>query len=76
MFLSYGGRVCLLKSLLALIPLFYMSLFKLPAKVEEEIRKIQLKFLWDWNKENKKIAWIKWERVHKEKEKGDWELRF
>jgi len=54
MFLSYGGRVCLLKSLLTLIPLFYMSLFKLPARVEGEIRKIQLKFLSSWNKENRK----------------------
>lgn len=31
--LSFGGRVCLLRSVLSSIPLFFMSFFKMPKSV-------------------------------------------
>ena len=45
-FLSFAGRVCLIKSVLTAIPLYYMSFFKLPTCVSEHIMRIQRKFLW------------------------------
>jgi len=46
-YLSFAGRVTLIKSVLFTIPLYYLSLFKLPICVEKMIRKIQKDFLWD-----------------------------
>ena len=43
--LSKGGRVTLIKSTLANIPTYYMSLFKIPIKVANRIEKIQRDFL-------------------------------
>ena len=45
-FLSFAGRVCLLKSVLTFVPLYYMSLFKMPIIVSKDIMRIQRKFLW------------------------------
>jgi hypothetical protein len=43
--LSKGGRVTLIKSTLANIPTYYMSLFKIPVKVANRIEKLQQDFL-------------------------------
>ena len=45
--LSFAGRVCLIKSVINAIPLFYLSFFKAPIRVCKEITKLQRKFLWD-----------------------------
>jgi hypothetical protein len=44
--LSKGGRVTLIKSTLANIPMYYMSLYKLPVRVANRIEKLQCDFLW------------------------------
>ena len=41
-----GGRVTLIKSTLANIPTYYMSLFKIPVKVANRIEKLQRDYLW------------------------------
>ena len=43
--LSKGERVTLIKSTLANIPMYYMSLFKIPVKVANRIEKLQHDFL-------------------------------
>jgi len=45
--LSFAGRVCLIKSVINAIQLFYLSFFKAPIGVCKEITKLQRKFLWD-----------------------------
>ena len=45
-FLSLAGRICLIKSILSSIPLFYVSLYKVPSLVLKEIVKLQRNFLW------------------------------
>jgi hypothetical protein len=45
-FISLGGRVVLLKSVLNSIPSFYLSFLKLPLKVWKQIVKLQRNFLW------------------------------
>jgi len=45
-FLSLVGRICLIKSVLLTIPLFYLSLFKMPVVVANKLVKVQRDFLW------------------------------
>jgi len=68
--LSFAGRVCLIKSVINAVPLFYLSFFKAPTGVCKEIIKLQRKFLWEWGKEGRKIAWTTWENICKAKEEG------
>jgi len=62
-FISMAGRICLIKYVLSAIPLFYMSLFKIPAIVMKKIVKIQRNFLWGWRSGGRKIVWASWEKV-------------
>ena len=73
--LSFAGRVCLIKSVINAIPLFYLSFFKAPIGVCKEITNIQRKFLWGWGTEGRKIAWISWDNICKEKEVGGLGIR-
>jgi hypothetical protein len=45
MYLSKGGRVTLIKSTLANLPTYYMSLFPLPVSVANRMEKLQRDFL-------------------------------
>ena len=54
--LSLAGRICLIKSVLSAIPLFFMSLFKLPSGVANKLVRIQRNFLWGWGVEGRKIV--------------------
>jgi len=68
--LSMAGRICLIKSLLSSIPLFYMSMFFKPVMVIKKIVSIQRNFFWGWGSEGRKIAWVAWEKVCEPQEKG------
>jgi len=61
--LSMAGRICLIKFVITALPLFYFSFFKAPIAVYNHIRRIQAKFLWGWGFEERKIAWVKWNKV-------------
>ena len=56
-------RIFLIKSVLSSIPLFFMSLFKLPSVVADKLVRIQRNFLWGWGSDGKKIAWDSWDKV-------------
>lgn len=68
--LSMGGRITLINSVLASLPLYLFSMFKAPKKVLREIEKLQRLFLWGGNEEQKKMSWVKWSQVCKPKHKG------
>jgi len=68
--LSRAGRVVLVKSVLNSLPIYYLSLFRMPKKVAQEIIRLQRKFLWGGNKEGRPMALVKWELVQLSKEKG------
>jgi len=61
--LSMVGQICLIKSVISALPLFYFSFFKAPTDVCNQIRCIQAKFLWGWSCESRKIAWVKGNKV-------------
>jgi len=68
--LSRAGRVVLIKAMLSSLPLYYLSLFKIPAKVAQEINKIQRRFLWSGKSQGRYNALVKWETLQRPKEKG------
>lgn len=67
---SFGGRLCLINSVLSALPLFFLSFFKLPACVERVCKGIMRNFLWGGDGELQKIAWVKWSKVCLPKEVG------
>jgi hypothetical protein len=52
------------------MPIFHLSFLKLPCKVRKKIVRIQMEFLWGGAMGGKKVSWVKWSMVCKEKKKG------
>ena len=74
-FLSLAGRLCLVKSVLSALPLYYLSLYKASEEVCKGITSIQRRFLWGWGKERRPISWISWKDLCKKREEGGLGIR-
>nr|GEU75596.1 RNA-directed DNA polymerase, eukaryota [Tanacetum cinerariifolium] len=61
--LSIGGRFTLIKVVLSSIPLYHMSIFKVPMGVLNNMESIQRYFLNGVEKADRKICWIGWKKV-------------
>jgi hypothetical protein len=46
LYLSKGGRVTLIHSILSSIPTYYLSLFPIPVSVAKKLERLQREFLW------------------------------
>jgi len=68
-YMCLGGRIVLLNSMLNSIPIFYLSILKMPEKVGRKITCIQRVFLWGCVRGGMKINWVKWRKVCQPKEK-------
>jgi len=60
----------MIKPVFIAIPLYYLSLFKAPISICKEITSLQRRFMWGWDVNEKKIAWIKWNTLCKPKKEG------
>ncbi|RVX05648.1 putative ribonuclease H protein [Vitis vinifera] len=69
-YISKGGRIALIKSTLASMPLYQMSLFRMPRAVARRLEKLQRDFLWGGESTERKAHLVNWERVCVGKEKG------
>ncbi|WRX10498.1 Reverse transcriptase zinc-binding domain - like 2 [Theobroma cacao] len=69
-FLSMGGRLTLINSVLSSLPLYYLSIMQLPSAVKKKLESIQRNFLWAGNGEKKKIHFVNWTTVCKPKSQG------
>ena len=69
-FLSFGGRVTLIKSVLSSLPVYYMSLFKIPEGVLRKLESIQASFLWGDTDLKRKVHLVNWGCVTLKKEQG------
>jgi hypothetical protein len=69
-YVSLGGRIVLINSVLNSIPIFYLSFMKVPVLVLKKIIRIQRKFLWGGTKGGRRISWVKWKEVCKPKSQG------
>lgn len=70
-----GGRITLINSVLASLPLYYFSFFKAPKKVIKEMVRTQRNFLWGGSEDVQKMAWLRWSRICLPKESGGLGIR-
>ena len=57
-YLSRGGRLTLINSVLDSLPTYMMSVFPIPKSVITRLDKIRRKFLWQGNSERKATTWL------------------
>ncbi|GKV24334.1 hypothetical protein SLEP1_g33961 [Rubroshorea leprosula] len=69
-FLSLGGRITLINSVLSSLPVFWMSMYLILKGTILSLDKIRRRFLWGGIEGGKKINWVKWDTVCKDKELG------
>ncbi|KAL7242941.1 hypothetical protein ACSBR1_015362 [Camellia fascicularis] len=69
-FLSFGGRLTLIKSMLSSLPIYYLSIFKLPVSVAKVIERIQANFLWGGSELKRKAHLVSWLEATRSKENG------
>lgn len=68
--LSKGGRVTLIKSVLASLPTYFLSLFVIPTSMANDIEKCQRDFLWGKGRGDTGPHLVAWEDVYKPKMNG------
>ncbi|KAL5548696.1 hypothetical protein UlMin_003927 [Ulmus minor] len=68
--LSKGGRLTMIQSVLSSIPIYFMSLFKLPNGVAALLEKMMRQFLWDKEVGGKGKSLVDWKLVCSPKESG------
>lgn len=62
-YLSKGQRLIMIQSVLASLPIYYLSMFQMPVSVVKEMERIMRNFLWGSRSTTKKISWVNWSRV-------------
>ena len=65
----------LLRSTLSSLPIYYMSLFRLPRRINVRLERIQRDFLWGGRSLDKKLHLVKWDTVCSDKKAGAWVLK-
>ncbi|GLT33516.1 hypothetical protein SLA2020_080980 [Shorea laevis] len=68
--LSFEGRITLINSVLSAHPICYLSLFRIPKGVLNELIKIQRNFFWGGVNLGKKISWVSWDSICVDKKRG------
>lgn len=74
-YISFGGRVTLIKSVLNSLPIYYMSLFKVPSGVVKEIEMTQANFLWGGAELKRKLHMVSWANITQDKKQGGLGIR-
>ncbi|RVW75239.1 putative ribonuclease H protein [Vitis vinifera] len=74
-YISKGGRITLIKSTLASIPIYLLSLIRIPKAVAKRIERIQRDFLWGGGCLEGKVHLINWKVVCSPKEEGGLDIR-
>lgn len=69
-FLSGAGKLILLKSVLAAMPTYSMTCFKLPLSLCKHIQSVLTRFWWDASPGVRKMCWVSWEKLAKPKNAG------
>ncbi|GKV44612.1 hypothetical protein SLEP1_g51776 [Rubroshorea leprosula] len=59
-FLSLGGRITLINSVLSNLPVFWMSLYLVSKGMILLIDKIHRRFLWEGSEGGKRVNWVNW----------------
>ena len=77
-YLSYGGRLVLLNSVLSSLPMFMMSFFEIPKGVLKNLDQFRSRFFWQGSSDKHKLRLAKWDILCRPKEQGGgtWDLKF
>lgn len=67
---SKAGRLVLIKSVVNSLPLYYISLFRIPSAVCRKIVQLQRKYFWGGKDEKRCIPLIKWDIIQKPRKYG------
>jgi len=73
--LSKGGKLTLLQSTLWSLPIYYMSLFTIPASVASLLGKIMRDFLWSKQEGNNGFHWVCWDEICRPNKDGGLGIR-
>ncbi|KAL8482692.1 hypothetical protein ACS0TY_025650 [Phlomoides rotata] len=66
-FLSFGGRIILIKSVLSNLPTYALSYNRAPSTIINKLTSLQRRFLWGGGVgSERKIAWVSWEAICRE----------
>ncbi|XP_028115366.1 uncharacterized protein LOC114313201 [Camellia sinensis] len=68
--LSFTGRITMIKAVTSNLPLYYMSIFRIPVGVAKEIENVQANFLWEDTEVRRKVHIVKWKELTINKAKG------
>lgn len=74
-YISLGGRVTLINSMLDALPTYMMSLFHIRTDVIKRIDTIRRSFLWQGHKEKKRFHLVKWKVLSASRKKRGLDLR-
>ena len=69
-YISKGGRLTLIRSTLSSLPIYFLSLFRMPKIVRSMLEKIQRDFLWGGGNLERKPHLVNWDIVCQEKRRG------
>ena len=69
-YISKGGRLTLIRSSLSSLPIYFLSLFRMPKIVCSRLEKIQRDFLWGGGNLERKSHLVNWKTVCQEKSRG------
>ncbi|XP_028064362.1 uncharacterized protein LOC114267521 [Camellia sinensis] len=73
--LSFGGRLTLIRSVLSSLPVYYLSILKMPHSVIKTIESLRAAFLWGGSELRRKIHLVKWEEITKKRDQGGLGIR-
>jgi hypothetical protein len=69
--LSLGGRLVLLNSVMSSVPLYWMTVYRVPITIRKKIDKLRRRFLWfGGSSVKKKLSPISWDVVCRKKKNG------
>lgn len=74
-YLSSGGRLTLVNSVLDGMPTFLMSLRRMPTVVEKKLNTVRSNFFWEGNADRRKFHLVKWQGMMKGKKGGGMGIR-
>jgi hypothetical protein len=73
--LSLGGRLILVQSVLQSKAVYWMMLERLPLSIITTLRRLIFNFLWGGNAVKNRIHLVKWQSISKSKRDGGWGLK-
>ncbi|KAI5432802.1 hypothetical protein KIW84_020202 [Lathyrus oleraceus] len=73
--LSIGGKVVMINSFLNVLPIFSLSFYKAPIIILKEIVRIRSCFLWGGGVGDKRVHWVSWKSIFRQREKGGMEIK-